>query len=54
MNADETGGEATGKSNVIPPRAIAVGDLRTSTNEQIARVEGKCARSARSICPGRT
>jgi glutamate carboxypeptidase len=41
MNADETGGEATGKSNVIPPSAIAVGDLRTLTNEQIARVEGK-------------
>ena len=41
MNAQQTGGEATGKDNVIPPAAIAVGDLRTVSNEQTARVEDK-------------
>jgi glutamate carboxypeptidase len=37
----ETGGEATGKSNVVPPVAIAVGDIRTLDNDQTARVEAK-------------
>jgi glutamate carboxypeptidase len=41
MNAEQTGGEATGKDNVIPPAAIAYGDLRTLSNEQTARVEEK-------------
>jgi glutamate carboxypeptidase len=41
MNAEKTGGEATGKDNVIPPAAIAYGDLRTVSNDQTARVEDK-------------
>jgi glutamate carboxypeptidase len=41
MNAEQTGGEATGKDNVIPPTAIAYGDLRTISNEQTARAEEK-------------
>jgi glutamate carboxypeptidase len=41
LNAEKTGGEATGKDNVIPPAAIAYGDLRTVSNEQTARVEDK-------------
>jgi glutamate carboxypeptidase len=41
MNAEQTGGEAAGKDNVIPPTAIAYGDLRTVSNEQTARVEDK-------------
>jgi glutamate carboxypeptidase len=41
MNPDKTGGEATGKDNVIPPAAIAYGDLRTVSNEQTTRVEDK-------------
>jgi glutamate carboxypeptidase len=41
MNAEQTGGEATGKDNVIPPAAIAYGDLRTVSNEQTARVEDR-------------
>jgi glutamate carboxypeptidase len=41
MNAEQTGGEATGKDNVIPPTAIAYGDLRTVSNEQTARAEDK-------------
>ncbi|CAN5566140.1 M20 family metallopeptidase [soil metagenome] len=35
------GGTATGKSNVIPPTALALGDLRTLSNEQTDRVEAK-------------
>jgi glutamate carboxypeptidase len=35
------GGTATGKSNVIPPAALALGDLRTLSNEQTERVEAK-------------
>jgi glutamate carboxypeptidase len=41
MNGEQTGGEATGKDNVIPPTAIAYGDLRTVSNEQTTRVEDK-------------
>jgi glutamate carboxypeptidase len=38
-NADNTGGTATGKSNVVPQTALANGDLRTLSDEQTARVE---------------
>lgn len=41
MNANGTGGEAMGKTNVIPPVALALGDMRTLDNEQTARVEAK-------------
>jgi glutamate carboxypeptidase len=41
MNAEQTGGQAAGKDNVIPPAAIAYGDLRTLSDEQTARVEEK-------------
>ena len=41
MNADSTGGSATGKANVVAPAAIASGDLRTLNDEQTARVEEK-------------
>ena len=41
MNADATGGSATGKANVIAPIAIANGDIRTLNDEQTARVESK-------------
>jgi glutamate carboxypeptidase len=41
MNADSTGGSATGKANVVAPAAIAAGDLRTLNDEQTARVEAK-------------
>lgn len=40
-NAQETGGEASGKPNIIAPKAIAIGDLRCISNEQVERVEGK-------------
>jgi len=40
-NAEKTGGTATGKTNVIPPAAIARGDLRTLDEEQNTRVKKK-------------
>jgi glutamate carboxypeptidase len=41
MNANGIGGEAAGKNNVIPPVALALGDMRTLDNEQTARVQAK-------------
>jgi glutamate carboxypeptidase len=41
INAESTGGSATGKGNVVAPAAIATGDLRTLNDEQTARVEAK-------------
>ncbi|MFZ5718036.1 MAG: M20/M25/M40 family metallo-hydrolase [Pseudomonadota bacterium] len=38
LNAGDTGGEATGKSNVIAAEALARGDIRTLSAEQEARV----------------
>ncbi|WP_263377715.1 M20/M25/M40 family metallo-hydrolase [Granulicella paludicola] len=40
-NAEKTGGEATGKANVTPPVALAVGDLRTLDEDQTTRVKKK-------------
>jgi glutamate carboxypeptidase len=41
LNADATGGSATGKANVVAPAAMATGDIRTLNNEQTQRVEAK-------------
>jgi len=43
VNVDKDGisGSATGKGNVIPPKALASGDIRTISNEQSDRVEKK-------------
>ncbi|HEY0651115.1 M20/M25/M40 family metallo-hydrolase, partial [Phenylobacterium sp.] len=41
LNAGDTGGEATGKPNVIAAEAFARGDIRTLSPEQEARVRGK-------------
>lgn len=41
LNAEDTGGSATGKPNVIAAEAIARGDIRTLSSEQEARVRGK-------------
>ena len=51
-NADETGGEATGKANVIPPVAIASGDLRTLNEDQTVRIRGKMEAIVRDHLPG--
>jgi glutamate carboxypeptidase len=41
LNTESTGGSAAGKANVIPPAAIAIGDLRTLNDEQTSRAESK-------------
>ncbi|HPA39213.1 MAG TPA: M20/M25/M40 family metallo-hydrolase [Phenylobacterium sp.] len=41
LNADETGGPATGKSNIIAATALARGDLRTLSNDQTERMAKK-------------
>jgi glutamate carboxypeptidase len=40
-NAAKTGGDATGKTNIVPPIAIARGDIRCINQEQVERVEKK-------------
>lgn len=40
-NANKTGATATGKANVIPPTAMADGDLRCFSEEQATRVRKK-------------
>jgi glutamate carboxypeptidase len=41
VDNDGISGTATGKGNVIAPKAYASGDIRTSSNEQTERVEKK-------------
>lgn len=41
LSADEAQIAATGKTNIIPPLAIARGDLRALTPEQVERVKAK-------------
>jgi glutamate carboxypeptidase len=41
LNSDVTGGSATGKANVIAPTALAIGDIRTLSNQQTERAEAK-------------
>jgi len=40
-NPQETGGQATGKPNIVAPTAIAIGDLRALSSEQVQRVQEK-------------
>lgn len=51
-NAEDTGGTATGKTNVIPPIALANGDLRTLNEDQTVRVKGKMEAIVRDHLPG--
>ncbi|SNT25545.1 glutamate carboxypeptidase [Granulicella rosea] len=41
LNAENTGGVATGKVNVVAPAALANGDIRTLNEEQTVRVKKK-------------
>jgi glutamate carboxypeptidase len=41
LNADETTGQASGKANIIAGEAVALGDIRTLSNQQEARVRAK-------------
>jgi len=51
-NADDTGGNATGKTNVVPPVALANGDLRTLNEDQTVRIKGKMEAIVRDHLPG--
>jgi glutamate carboxypeptidase len=50
-NADDTGGTATGKTNVVPPAALANGDLRTLNEDQTVRIKGKMEAIVRDHLP---
>jgi glutamate carboxypeptidase len=52
VNAAETGGSATGKTNVIPPKALARGDLRALNNEQADRVHARMRAIVADHLPG--
>lgn len=41
LDKEKTGGTATGKANIIPQTALAVGDIRTVNEEQTTRVKAK-------------
>ena len=41
VNSNDTGATVTGKANVIPPQALANGDLRCLSEEQATRVKAK-------------
>jgi glutamate carboxypeptidase len=51
QNADRTGGTATGKTNVIPPVALALGDLRCLNEDQSDRVKKKMEAIVRDHLP---
>ena len=52
LDAAEIRGEATGKTNIIPPVAIATGDLRALSRDQIARVQARMREIAAESLPG--
>lgn len=52
VNDDETAGEATGKTNIIPAVAVARGDLRTLSNEQLERMRKKMREIVAQHLPG--
>jgi glutamate carboxypeptidase len=52
LNEDDTGGHASGKTNVIPAVAIARGDLRTLSNEQTERMQAKMREIVGQHLPG--
>jgi len=51
-SADEISGTATGKTNVVPPIALASGDLRCLNQDQAVRVQGKMEAIVRDHLPG--
>ncbi|MBX9885872.1 MAG: M20/M25/M40 family metallo-hydrolase [Novosphingobium sp.] len=52
LAADQAHVSATGKTNIIPAKAIARGDLRTLTGEQNTRAQGKMAEIVARAFPG--
>ncbi len=54
LAADQAHMSATGKTNIIPAKAIARGDLRTLSGEQNTRAQEKMAAIVARIYPGAT
>lgn len=52
LNRDATGGKASGKANVIPGEALAMGDLRTLSNDQTDRIKARMEAIVRESLPG--
>lgn len=52
LDAGQVRAEATGKTNIIPPIAIARGDLRALSNDQIARTQAKMKAIVGQHLPG--
>ena len=52
LAADQAHASATGKTNIIPAKAVARGDLRTLSPEQNARAQAKMAAIAARTYPG--
>ena len=52
MDAGQVRAEATGKTNIIPPIAIARGDLRALSNDQITRTQAKMRAIVSKHLPG--
>lgn len=52
LNRDATGGRASGKGNVIPGEAIAIGDLRTLSNDQTDRIKARMEAIVGNSLPG--
>ncbi len=52
LDAGQVRAEATGKTNIIPPIAVARGDLRALSNEQIARTQAKMRAIVAQHLPG--
>jgi glutamate carboxypeptidase len=52
LSADKIKASETGKTNIIAPKAVARGDLRALTPEQIARTKAKMQAIAAQSLPG--
>lgn len=52
LGREATGGKASGKGNIIPGEALAVGDLRTLSNAQTDRIKARMEAIVRDSLPG--
>lgn len=52
LNAATTGGRASGKANIIAAEALAIGDLRTLSNAQTARIKAQMETIVQASLPG--
>ncbi len=52
FNADDTGGSATGKTNIVPEVGIARGDMRTISIDQAEKVKAKMRAIVAKHLPG--